>query len=76
MALFNFQCKTCIAFNLKKQTEERQMQKSSKESPKWKQFAQKEQCEAWGREARYWHKHDFQFGQGDWICGTLCFTQN
>lgn len=52
------------------------MQKSSEESPKWKQFAQKEQCEAWGREARYWHKHDFQFGQGDWICGTLCFTQN
>lgn len=47
MALFNFQCKACIAFNFKKQTGERQMKKSLEESANCTQFAWHEQCEAW-----------------------------
>lgn len=50
MALLNFQCKTCIASNLKKRTEERQKKKSSEESPKCTQFAWHEQHKAWGGE--------------------------
>lgn len=52
MASSNFQSKARVASNPKKQTEAKQRKKSSEESPKCKQFAGKEQCEAWGREAR------------------------
>lgn len=71
MALFKFQCKLWIASNLKKQIEERQIKKSSEESPKPTQFAWHEQCGAWDREACYWHKYCFHFGQGDCICRTV-----
>lgn len=77
MVLFNFQCKTCIASNLKKQNEERQMKKSSEESPKCTQFAWHEECEAWGRERPTTGTSIiFTLDRETGFVERLCFSQN
>lgn len=76
MAIFNFQCRTCIASKLKKQTEERQMRKISEAPPNCTQFAWHEQYEAGAERPATGISIIFTLDRETAFIELLCFPQN